>query len=377
MRVKIPGFRPGKAPLSMIEKKYGQQVESDVLEKVVSQYYAEAIKEANVHPVTRPAFEKTDFKRKNPLGMTFTVEVMPEIKDLNYKGLLIKDEEVAVTEDELESMLTRTKAEHVKYDSQERPVEENDLVTVDYDIVEENIKREGQVIKVGSEQFPAEFSDQLKGKSKGSDFEAAVTFPDSHPSEFKGKRLTFRGTIKDIKVLSVPEMDDDFAKTLGYENVDALEEAVRNEMRAAKKRHVKKKQIAALIEKLVESHDFPVPESMLEAELSPLLTSAKAKEENKQKADEIVREELLPEARKNAKAAILLNVIGEKENVTVSEEDMKAKIFELSQATLIPPQNLVQMYMTRDGSLEGLRYAVFKEKVAELLHAKAGIEKGE
>ena len=86
---------------------------------------------------------------------------------------------------------------------------------------------------------------------------------------------------------------------------------------------------------------------------------------------------LRPEAEKNAKSAVLLDIVGNKENVTVTEEEMKEKIFELSQMTQIPPQNLVEMYMSKDGSLEGLRYGVYKEKVAELIHSRAVIEKGE
>lgn len=376
-KANLPGFRPGKAPLSMIEKKYGPSVESEVLEKVVSEYYGQVIREANLHPVTNPQFEKTDFERKKPLSMIFTIEVMPEIEDLKYEGVTVKDEEVTVDEKEVESLLMRARAERVKYDIVDRPVEENDLVTVDYDIVEENINREGQVIKIGSEQFPRELSDQLKGKTKGGTFDVKLTFPADHPSEFKGKTLTFKGEIKEVKVLSLPELDDQFASELGYENLEAMKKGIEEETLAMKKAHLKKKQMAQIIEKLVEQHTFPVPETMLNAEISSLLTSEKAKEENKEKDEEALRKEIEPEAMKNAKASILLSLIGDRENVTVSEEDMKTKILEISQTTYIPPQNLIQMFMQRDGSLDGLRYTVFKEKVAEILFEKAVIEKGE
>ncbi|MGE5893647.1 MAG: trigger factor [bacterium] len=375
-RAKIPGFRQGKVPVAIIEKRYGQQVESEVVEKLVSEYYAKAIEEAKLHPVAYPAFEKTDFTRKHPLEMTFTVEVMPEIGNLQYEGIVVRDEDIEVAEEEVESVLMRTRAEHVKYESLDRPVEDSDLVTLDYDIVEESIKREGQVVKVGSDQFPKELSEQLRGKSKGDTFEVVLTFPGDHPSEFKGKTLTFTGSIKEIKVLSVPDLNDEFSTKLGYQDIPALKEAIRNEIVGAKKTHLRKKQIVELIEKLVDTHDFPVPESMLESEIVSLLTAAKTKEENKDKDDAKLREELLPEARRNAKAAILLNIIGKRENISVTEEDMKEKILELSRSTFIPPQNLIQMYMSRDGSLEGLRYGVYREKVADRIHAKAKVEKG-
>lgn len=376
-KANLPGFRPGKAPLSIIEKKYGSSVESEVLEKVVSESYGQVIREANLHPVTNPQFEKTDFKRKKPLSMIFTIEVMPEIDNLQYDGIAVKDEEIVVEEKEVEALLMRARAERVKYDVVDRPVEENDLVTVDYDIVEENIKREGQVIKVGSDQFPRELSDQLKGKTKGGTFDVKLTFPADHPSEFKGKTLTFRGEIKEVKVLSLPELDDSLAADLGYENLEAMKKALEEETVSMKKDHLKKKQMAQIIEQLVDKHEFPVPDTMLDAEIASLLTSEKAKEENKDRDEETLRKEIEPEAMKSAKAAILLSLIGDRENVTVSEEDMKTKVLEISQSTYIPPQNLIQMFMQRDGSLDGLRYTVFKEKVAELLFEKAVIEKGE
>lgn len=373
---KIPGFRPGKVPISIIEKKYGKQVESEIVEKLVSEYFAESIKEANLTPVANPEWENADFKRSQPLTLTFAIEVLPKIEKLEYEGIAVHDEEIEVSDEDVENVLMRTRAEHVRYEAVERPVQDNDLVTLDYEVVEDHVTKEGDVVKVGSDQFPTELYAQLRGKKRGEEFEASLTFPEEHPSEFRGRVLTFRGRIGETKGLSVPELDDEFAKNLGYEGIGTLREKVKEEVLAAKTKNLRKRQIVEIIEKLVETHEFPVPDSMLDSEISSLVASARGKDESKGKDDAALREELREEARRNVKASIILNTIGQKEGVAVSEEDMKAKILEVSQSTFIPPQNLVQMYISRDGSLEGLRYGVFKEKVAELIHSKAKVEKG-
>jgi trigger factor len=376
-KAKIPGFRQGKAPISLLEKRFGENVEADVLNKIVPEYYAKAMKEAKLSPVSHPEFEKSDHERNNPLVMTFTVEVLPEIKDLKYEGIKVKARESEVTDEEIETALKRVQAERMSYESVDRPAEKNDLLTVDFEVVEEGKEEKGQIIKVGSDQFPKELSDELEGKKTGEAFEVKLAFPDDHISEYKGRTVTFKGDVKEIKILTLPDVDEKLAKDIGFQSLSALRDSLKADMKNAKEGQDRKKQIVELIEKLIESHDFPAPEGMLESELSSLLTSEKRKEENKDKKDDELKEQLRPEAAKNAKAAVLLTVIGEKENIDVTEEEMKEKIFELSQMTQIPPQNLVEMYMSKDGSLEGLRYGVFKEKVAALIHSKAVIEKGE
>jgi len=376
-QTKIPGFRPGRAPVSLLEKRFGDSVAAEVINKIVPEYYVKAMNEAKLSPVTHPEFEEQKHERKSPLEMTFTVEVLPEIKDLKYEGIRVSAEEPEVTDEDIQTALRRIQAERLTYENVDRAVEDGDVVTFDAEVVEDGKELKGQVFKVGTDQFPREFSEALKGKAAGDAFEAEITFPEDHPSEFRGRKVTFRGEIKEVKVLRLPDIDDGFAKEAGYESLAALKDSLRADIAVARQTQIKKKKIVELIEKLIEMHDFPVPESMLENELSSLLTSARMKEENKDKDDQTLREELKAEAEKSAKAAVLLNVIGNREDITVTDEEMKEKLLELSQMTNIPPQNLVQMYMSKDGSLEGLRYGVFKEKVGELIYSKAVFEKGD
>lgn len=376
-KARVPGFRPGKAPISLLEKRFGDEVEADVLNKIVPEYYAKSMKEAKLSPVSHPQFEKSDHEKKKPLEMTFTVEVLPEIKDLDYEGIEVTAEEPVVTDEELEVALKRIQAERMSYESVDRPAENSDLVTIDFAVVEDGKEEKEQIIKIGSDQFPKELSAEIEGKNAGERFEVKLTFPDDHPSEFKGRTVTFKGVLKEVKILKLPDIDENLAHEAGFESLSSLQDSLRADMKHAKENQNRKKQIVELIEKLVESHDVPVPEGMLEAELSSLLTFEKRKDENKDKSDDELKEKMRPEALKNGKAAVLLNIIGEKEHIEVTEEEMKEKILELSQMTQIPPQNLIQMYMAKDGSLEGLRYGLFKEKVAEVIHSKAKIEKGE
>ncbi len=376
-QTRLPGFRPGKAPLPLLEKRFGERVKEEVINKVVPEYYKKAMNVAKLSPVSHPEFEKQEHERKNPLEMIFTVEVLPEIPDLTYEGLKVKARDAEVTDEEIETTLKRVQAEKMSYDSVDRAIEDDDLVTLDYTVVEDGKEYKGEIFKIGTEQFPRELSDHLKGRKAGDSFEVALAFPEDHVSDFKGRTVTFKGEVRDVKILKVPDIDDKLAQDSGFDNLAALKDSLKADLSLAKRNQIKKKQIVELIEQLVASHQFSVPEGMLESELSSLLTSAKMKEENKGKDEETLGKELAEEAEENARAAVLLLVIGDKENINVTEEEMKEKILELSHMTQIPPQNLVQMYMSKDGSLEGLRYGVFKEKVADLIHAKAVIEKGE
>ena len=141
--------------------------------------------------------------------------VFPEIKDLKYEGYTVKDEIIEVTDEEVEDTLTRLQVEKSTYEQVEDAISDEDLVVVDYEVLEEDQKVTNQFIKVGSEIIPQEISDSLKGKKAGDSFEVTVTFPDDYVNKnFSGKTLTLKGTVNEVKRLKIAELNDDFAKDL-------------------------------------------------------------------------------------------------------------------------------------------------------------------
>lgn len=374
-RARIPGFRPGKAPMHLIEKKFGKEIEADVLEKIIPEYYLEAIKEADITPVSRPVVEESfDFKRNEPISMTVSVEVKPKVENLNYENVTVKEVPVEVKDDEVDAALQRLAEEKATYESVDDAVNSGDLITIDYSA--EGTVSKDVVLKVGSGPYPQEFFDGLIGRKKDEGFIIEASFPEDSQTQFAGKRPKFEVKIKDIKRRNLPAIDDEFGKDLGFENIGQLKDRVKENIIASKNRDAERTMQREILDKLIESHSFDVPEGLLNAEMSEIISVIRTAG-NDQRTDEDIREEIKPHAEKSVKASILLELIGEKEGIGVSDEDMKEEILNIAQRSYVSPENIIKYYTARDGSLEGLKQSVFEKKVLNFLLNKAKIERGE
>jgi trigger factor len=368
--VKTPGFRPGKTPISLLDKRFGKDVESEVLEKVIPDYYMKAIQEEDIVPVTPPVFENYDFKRKSPLTMIFTIEIRPEIKDITYEGLSVEDEPLEVTEDELDNALQRLQVDKSSYEKVEDEVREEDLVMVDYEIVQEDQKVSNQFIKIGSDIIPADLSNTLKGKSAEDTFDVTTTFPEEFMNKnMKGKTLTLKGTVNEVKRLSEPELNDQFAKELGYEDVNNLKEAMKESIIKAKEDILKNRQISDLLEQMMGEHEFSVPEGLLESELNKIVSDETRR--NPEADIGKLKEEKREDAIKNVKINLLLDVISEREKITVSDEEIKMRVAELSQSMYMTPENFVELYLPNENAFLLFKRNVIRQKVTEFILAKA------
>ncbi len=378
----LPGFRTGRAPMELIEKKFGRQVEQDILDRVIPRGYVDALKEADLTPVANPEMEeKFDFRRHQPLSLTLTVEVMPRIANLQYENIKVKDIPVAVSEGDIESVLKRQQEEKATYEPSDGPVGMSDLVALDYAARDEDIEAKDQVFKVGGSMFPEEFSRELVGKRKGEEFVVEVTFPEDHPSsKLAGKKAAMNVVVKDIKKVHLPQIDDELAKDIGFENLEVMKKRINEEIEKAKKNEVVKIQKAEILRKLIESHEFDVPESLVENEAAALASTVmanKGREQGNGKDLDALKQEMRPNAVKNVKASLLIETIGKAQGVSVSEDEIKKAVLSISQRLSVSPENIMKFYISRDGSLEGLKNTLFEDKVLDLILSKAVVEKGE
>jgi trigger factor len=279
-KAKIPGFRPGKAPISIIEKRFGKDVEGDVMERLVPEYYSNALKEANIKPVGRPEIEeKLEIKRNAPLEMTLTVEIRPEVKDLKYEGVKVKGIPVEVKGEEVEDALKDIQQKRTMYEPTEDAAGHGDMVVMDYQASEEGKEYnefKDHTYKVGHGVMPEAFSKEIEGMKKGDEKEFNISFPEDFPTpDVAGKEVSFKVSLKEIKKPVLPEVDDEFAKDLGFDDLAALKSHVEDQIKKSKEASAKKMQKAEVVSKILADHPFDTPESMVAVELQRLVAQAR------------------------------------------------------------------------------------------------------
>jgi trigger factor len=316
--------------------------------------------------------------------MTVSVEVRPGVENLDYENVTVKEVPVEVKDEEVDAVLNRLAEERATYESVDDAVNVGDLVTIDYtaEYKEDDSTRGTEsplcgkdvVLKVGNGPYPQEFFDGLIGRKKDEEFIIEASFPDDSQTPFAGKRPKFEVKMKDIKRRNIPVIDDEFAKDLGFENIGQLKDRVKENIIASKNRDAERTKQREILDKLIGSHVFDVPEGLLNAEISGIIGEIRAAG-NDQRTDEEIREEIKPHAEKSVRASILLELIGEKEGINVSDEDMKEEILNIARRSYVSPENVMKYYMAKEGSLEGLKQSVFEKKVLNFLLNKAKTEK--
>jgi len=403
-KAKIPGFRPGRAPINLIERRFGKEVEAEVLDKIIPEYYSKALKEAELMPVTTPVFdEKIDFKRNNPINLSLTVEVMPKIENLSYENMKVEDIPVSVDDAEVEDYLKKLQGEKAMYEVSEKEIDTDDLVSFEY--VDAKIAGEEnaaalkeQISKMGNEILPPDIMEKMIGKKKDDIVEFATTFNgDCKSKELAGKTIDMKVAIKEIKKKNLPEIDDEFAKDLGFENIPEMKEKIKEKIFAVKKEHIVRIQKAIIVNKILEAHSFEAPETLVRRELESLmmhesLSQREAKEttsiagspeeekvvaSRSQEDLEKLQTELKDKALKNVQASLIIDAIGQKEGITVTDDEVNERISLIAQKLSATPEAVKNFYHYKEGSLEGLRHSIFEDKVMDMLLSKAIIEKGE
>lgn len=381
----LPGFRPGKAPLSIIESKFGKKAEAEVLEKMIPKEYVTALREAKLTPIANPVIEEDyAFSRKQPITMTFVVEVLPKIEPLTYEKIEVKEAPVTVEESDIEGVLKRIQDEKANFEPDEGPVGMNDLITMDYSGAEFNIGAKDMSLRVGEAAFfSKEFFEKLVGAEKGRELIIDTEFPAEHINRnIAGKKIPLNVVVTDIKKKKAPALDDEFAKDMGFESLEAFKKNITEVIAKSKKAEIEVAQKAEIMNRLVELHDFDVPESLVAKETEMLASNAMvitadAKPGADEKDEAAFNPDLRNDAIKKVKASVLIEIIGQKEGVRVTEEDIKAAIVSMSRNYSVPPEQLMKFYLSKEGAIDRLKNSVFEEKVLDLILSRAVVVKGE
>jgi trigger factor len=386
--VKLKGFRPGKVPRSILERHYKNQVENEVISKLIEDSYEKAVAEHQLYPVSPPTLIDRTFEMGKDFTYTLSIEVKPEISVEEYLGLQVEKPTFEVSEEEVEHQLRMLQDTHAQLKPLEaqRPVQEKDFVLMDFVGTLDGQPLEGwnvqnHLVEAGSKTLVGELDVHLIGLSVNQEKEIPVTLPASYPkAEWAGKSIQVRVTVKEIKEKILPPLDDEFAKDVGeFKNLAELKDRLRNSLTEQKQAQANQAAKENLLHLLREKHPFPVPPSMIDRQVDTLIARTELQLSRQGlKIDEVsrdqakLRESFRPRAEKEVRDSLILEKIAEREHLAVSDPELDERLGQMA-AQLKQRPEAIKSYYRKEDRLENLRALMLEEKTLDFLLGKATI----
>ncbi len=381
-RVRLPGFRPGKAPLSMIQSRFESEIRNDVLELLLPEAFRNRIQKEEIKVVGQPNISDLTFEAGQPIRFKAEFEVAPEFELGEYHGLPVKYEEPTVSDEEigkrLESML-ESKAEYPNLDP--RPIESGDYVLVRLKTlsgVAEPIDQDVQ-IQVGGEDTMAGFNEALIGASPDDVKEVEIAYPEEFgQANLAGKTVRFEITPRFVRKKELPALDDEFARDLGdYQALDELKDAVRKSLYHEKQHLAQQEAKEALIDRLVESSEFPIPEAYVDRQIENQVRmqlrglTGQGVDPNDLKLDwQKIKETQRDKAVRSVRASLLLEKIAAKEGIVATKDEVDREVQRISrqEREAIP---VTRARLEKDGALSRIASHIQTEKTLHFLFEQA------
>lgn len=381
-RVRLPGFRPGKAPVSMIQSRFDSEIRKEVLDLLLPDAFRDRVAKEELKVVGTPDVSELHFEPGQPIRFKADFEVAPEVELGTYRGLPVKYEEPRVTDEEVDKRLEAMGEQKAEYPNQDpRPIESGDYVLVHLRSLSglaEPIDQDVQ-IQVGGEDTLPEFNEQLIGTSPDETKEFDVTYPEQYAQEkLSGKTVRFELTPKFVRKKELPALDDDFAKDLGdYQSLDELKDAVRRSIFNEKQYVAQQTAKEALVDELVAGHDFPIPEAYLDRQIENQVRmqlqslAGRGVDPNTIKLDWAkVKESQRDKALRNVKASLLLEKIAEREGIGATKAEVDSEIQRIAkqEREAVP---VTRARLEKEGTLSRIAGAIQTEKTLQFLLEQA------
>jgi trigger factor len=427
-QARIPGFRKGKVPASMVRNRFSSEITSDVVEHLVPQYFREAVMKGGFRPVSQPHIYGLEFTPGEPIKFKAAFEVLPEFELGDYKTIKVEKNEVAVSDEEIEAEIAKVQERQASFDpvNDDRGAENGEFVQVSFEARPkgladdepeagaaeaktaeaqtsetkdaEDAKAEGAaatetkeaaqpvqmeevLVEIGGANTIPEFTQNLSGAKAGEERNFEVSYPaDFYDKRLAGLTFDYKVKVNAIKKKTLPELNDDFAKELSpdFQTMDDLRQRFRENMEAELKHKAEHEAKDKLIEELVAKHDFPVPRSMVEHQIDlrlerglRALAAQGMKTEDMRRMDfGRLRAGQQEFATKEVKSSVLLAKIAIKENIQVSNEELESEI-EAMAAQMQQPVEQVKKRLAEDNAVERLRDRMRSEKALNLLYSNS------
>ena len=389
---RVPGFRKGKVPATVVRQRFADEIKSDLVEALVPRYFREETKKQNMAPVSEPRVTDLHLHDNEPLKFTAEFEIFPEFKVADYSDIKPDTIDANVTDDEVEQSLTNLRLQHASYNAveEDRGVADGDFAVVSFrglpKEAEENaeakpVEVDEVMVEIGGENTIPEFSENLRGAKAGEHRSFDVKYADDFSDKrLAGKTMTYEVDVKAIKTRSIPEPTDEFANELStdFATYDDLRNRIRENMKAEKEHEAEHQGKDRIVEELVRRNDFPVPEAMinqqidlrLERGLRALAAQGMRTEDMKRMDFDRLRLGQRAGAVREVKASLILEQIADQEKIDVSDEELDHELSALATQAKQPVEQ-IRARLTQDGGLDRIRHRIRNEKTLNYLYRRS------
>lgn len=385
---RIPGFRRGHVPASVVRQRFKQEIQNDVIDALVPKFFRKETERLGLVPVSQPRV--TDLHVHDGEGLRFkaSFEVMPEIKVEGYKELRAEHPEIAVAEQEVEDQLKALQEQKATFAPIEgRAIAEGDYAQVSLDGTPKEqdegakpVHMDDVLVEIGGKNTMQEFTDNLQGTNPGDERAFDVHYPDDFSDErLRGKVFSYKVKVNAIKQKSLPELNDDFVKELGeFKTLDEVRTRIREGMEHDRRHEAERTAKDKLLGELIRRNEFEVPEALVEHQVDlrldrglRALAAQGMREEDMKKMDfGRLRAGQREQAVQEVKASLLLEKIADSENIQVGDDEINAEIESLAKQTNQAP-DAIRARLTRDGALDRIRNRIRNEKALDFLYRQS------
>jgi trigger factor len=385
---RIPGFRRGHVPASIIRQRFTQDIQNDVVDALVPRHFRRETERLGLIPISQPRVTNLHLHEGEPLRFKASFEVMPEIKVEGYKELRADHPEVSVTDQEVEDALKSLQEQRAAFSPIEgRPVQQEDFAQISLDGTPKQeaeatkpVHMDDVLVEIGGKNTMPEFSENLIGANAGEERTFEVTYPDDFSDErLRGKVFFYRVKVNAIKQKSLPELNDDLARELGeFSTLDEVRKRIREGMEHDRRHAAEREAKDKLLAELVKRNEFEVPDALVEHQidvrldrgLRALAAQGMRSEDMKKMDFERLRAGQREQAIQEVKASLLLEKIADQEKIEVGDEEIDGEIEALATQTS-QAADQIRARLTRDGALDRIRDRIRNEKALEFLYRQS------
>lgn len=389
---RVPGFRPGKAPVALVRRRFAEDIQGEVLQSLVPEYLEKALDEKKLVPVTRPEVNKVEFKDGEPLKFRAVFEVLPEFELGDYKNVSVQVDDVEIGDAQVDKAIEEMRERAAVYvPAEERTAQKGDSVSIKLMGTPagggEPVQAENILVPLGAEETLASFTDNLTGANVGETKNFRVVYPEDYPDpKLKGKTYDYTVEVLGIKEKKLPELNDEFAKEAAGENsgiatLDELRKKLRENMEAAKEQQQKSQAQERILDELVKKHEFPVPEALVEGQMDTRLDravrslAAQGVDPRAVNVDWVsLRRRQHDRAVADVKAELLLDRIASAESIEATDDDVDKEIAAIAERSGEAATSL-RARLTKQNALDRIKSKLRSDKTLDWLYRTARIEK--